>query len=72
MNIFFFQAKKKEAKKSPVTTTATVSRAKAPGCNYKLLPALAIDSPPGCQCGYAAASRPLTLFGVCNDLPRRA
>ena len=32
-----------------------------PGRNYKLLPALAIDSPPGCQCGYAAASRPLTL-----------
>ncbi len=26
MDIFFFQAKKKEAKKSPVTTTATVSR----------------------------------------------
>ncbi len=26
MNIFFFQAKKKEAKKSLVTTTATVSQ----------------------------------------------
>ena len=64
-NIFFFQAKKKEAKKSPVTTTATVSRTKAPGRNCKLLPALAIDSPPDCQCGFAAASRPLTLL-VCR------
>ena len=38
--------------------------ANAPGRNYKLLPALAIDSPPGCQCGYAAASRHATLFGM--------
>ena len=40
---------------------AKISAGAVPGCNYKLLPALAIDSPPGCQCGYAAASRPLTL-----------
>ena len=37
--------------------------ANAPGRNYKLLPALVIDSPLGCHCGYAAASRPATLFG---------
>ena len=55
MDIFFFQAKKKEAKKSPATTTATVSRAKAPGRNYKLLPALLAFSPPDCL---RSASRP--------------
>ena len=54
-DIFFFQAKKKEAKKSLATTTATVSRAKAPGRNYKLLPALATNSPPDCL---RSASRP--------------
>ena len=54
-DIFFFQAKKKEAKKSLATTTATVSRAKAPGRNYKLLPALATNSPPDCLLN---ASRP--------------
>ena len=37
---------------------AKISAGTVPGRNYKLLPALAIDSPPGCQCGYAAASRP--------------
>ena len=35
---------------------------KPPGRNYKLLPALAIDSPPDCQCGFAAASRPQRSF----------
>ena len=105
MDIFFFQAKKKEAKKSPATTTATVSQTpqrflvlektyvrfltvgtdvlgcplssflsaekeakrhrrllprlcpglKAPGRNYKLLPALATNSPPDCL---RSASRP--------------
>ncbi len=51
-----FQVLKKKQKGTG--TLAAVSRAKAPGRNYKLLPALAIDSPLGCQCGYAAASRP--------------
>ena len=37
---------------------AKIPAGAVPGRNYKLLPALAIDSPVGCQCGYAAASRP--------------
>ena len=52
-----FSGEEKRSKKV-AGTLATVSRTKAPGRNYKLLPALAIDSPLGCQCGYAAASRP--------------
>ena len=41
-----FSGEEKRSKKV-VGTLATVSRAKAPGRNYKLLPALAIKSPPG-------------------------
>ena len=74
MSNFFFQAKKKEAKKSLATTTATVSRAKAPGRNYKLLPALATNSPPDCLLNASRPQRfkvsvklrrvaPATLFG---------
>ena len=65
---FFFQAKKKEAKKSLVTTTAAVSRAKAPGRNYKLLPALATNSPPDYSLN---ASRP-QRFKVSEKLRRVA
>ena len=61
---FFSRRKKKQ--KSRWDTCDCVP-AKAPGRNYKLLPALAIDSPPGCQCGYAAASRPATLFGMIEN-----
>ena len=53
---FFFQAKKKEAKKSLATTTATVSRTPQ---RFKV----------GAKFCCVA---PVTLFGVCNDLPRRS
>ena len=52
--IFFFQAKKKEAKKSPGHLRLCPGL-KAPGRNYKLLPALATNSPPDCLLN---ASRP--------------
>ena len=42
-----FSGEEKRSKKV-VGTLATVSQAKAPGRNYKLLPALATNSPPDC------------------------
>ena len=51
---FFFQAKKKEAKKAPGHLRLCPGL-KAPGRNYKLLPALATNSPPDCLLN---ASRP--------------
>ena len=57
---FFFQAKKKEAKKSPGHLRLCPGL-KAPGRNYKLLPALATNSPPDCL---RSASRPQRFGGV--------
>ena len=54
MSNFFFQAKKKEAKKS-LGHLRLCPGLKAPGRNYKLLPALATNSPPDCL---RSASRP--------------
>ena len=48
MSNFFFQAKKKEAKKSLGLLPRLCPGLKAPGRNYKLLPALATNSPPDC------------------------
>ena len=59
-SIFFFQAKKKEAKKSPGHLRLCPGL-KAPGRNYKLLPALATNSPPDCL---RSASRPQRFGGV--------
>gem|GEM_PF-4256833 len=58
-----FSGEEKRSKKVAGDYYRDCVPANAPGRNYKLLPALAIDSPLGCQCGYAAASRPATLFG---------
>ena len=49
-----FSGEEKRSKKV-AGTLAAVSRAKAPGRNYKLLPALATNSPPDCL---RSASRP--------------
>ena len=70
---FFFQAKKKEAKKSPGHLRLCPGL-KAPGRNYKLLPALATNSPPDCSLNASRPQRfkvseklrcvvPATLFG---------
>ena len=58
--IFFFSGEEKRNKKV-AGTLAIVSRAKAPGRNYKLLPALATNSPPDCLLN---ASRPQRSFGM--------
>ena len=62
MLILLFQVLKKKQKGIGDYYRDCVPGLKPPGRNYKLLPALAIDSPPDCQCGFAAASRPATLF----------
>ena len=54
-DIFFFQAKKKEAKRHRRLLPRLCPGLKAPGRNYKLLPALATNSPPDCLLN---ASRP--------------
>ena len=57
LSVFFiYHAKKKEEKKSPVTTTAAVSQTPQ---RFKV----------GAKFCCVA---PVTLFGVCNDLPRRS
>ena len=55
-----FSGEEKRSKKVAGDYCRDCVPADAPGRNYKLLPALATNSPPDCLLN---ASRPLTLFG---------